>query len=312
MIKRTVYFGNPAYLNSRDDQLIIRLPEVEKNDTLPEKFKKEAVASIPIEDLGVIIIDHPQITITQGLIERLLENNVAIISCDKHHLPAGLFLPLCGNTLQSERFQDQINVSEPLKKNIWQQTIEAKITNQATVLRKQGFSSDNMNYWAKNVKSGDTGNHEARAAAFYWGNIFQKSHPTFTRDRNGEPPNNLLNYGYAILRAVVARSLVSSGLLPTLGVHHHNKYNAYCLADDIMEPYRPYVDEVVIKIKNSSVDYNELTKEIKAELLSIPVLDVIIEGNRSPLMIGIQKTTSSLVRCYNGEQRKVLYPELVE
>ena len=310
MIKRTVYFGNPAYLNLRDDQLIVRLPEVETNETLPENFKKESVASIPIEDLGIIVLDHPRITITQGLIEKLLDNNVAIITCDKQHLPTGLLLPLCGNTLQSERFKDQINASEPLKKNIWQQTIVAKISNQAIVLKKHGYPSDNMNYWSENVKSGDTGNHEARAAAYYWGNIFQESHPSFTRDRDGEPPNNLLNYGYSILRGVVARSLVSSGLLPTLGVHHHNKYNAYCLADDIMEPYRPYVDEVVLKIMKSMGDYKELTKEIKAELLTIPVLDVIIEGDKSPLMIGIQKTTSSLVRCFNGEQRKVLYPVL--
>ena len=310
MIKRTVYFGNPAYLNLCDDQLIVRLPEVEKNESLTEKFKKEAVASIPIEDLGIIVLDHPRITITQGLIEKLLDNNVAVISCDKQHLPTGLLLPLCGNTLQSERFKDQINASEPLKKNIWQQTIEAKIINQATVLKKRGYPSENMNYWADNVKSGDTGNHEARAAAHYWGNIFQESHPSFTRDRDGAPPNNLLNYGYSILRGVVARSLVSSGLLPTLGVHHHNKYNAYCLADDIMEPYRPYVDEVVLKIIKSKSDYKDLTKEIKAELLTIPVLDVIIEGNKSPLMIGVQKTTTSLVRCFNGEQRKVLYPVL--
>jgi CRISPR-associated protein Cas1 len=310
MIKRTVYFGNPAYLNLSDDQLIVKLPEIVKNDTIPENFKKEAIATIPIEDLGIIVLDHPRITITQGLIEKLLENNVAIITCDKHHLPTGLLLPLCGNTLQSERFKDQISASEPLKKNIWQQTIEAKIRNQANVLKKHGYSSDNMNYWSDSVKSGDTGNHEARAAAYYWGNIFQKTHPSFTRDRDGDPPNNLLNYGYSILRGVVARSLVASGLLPTLGVHHHNKYNAYCLADDIMEPYRPYVDEVVLKIMKSIVDYKELTKEIKAELLTIPVLDVMIDGNKSPLMIGVQKTTTSLVRCFNGEIRKVLYPVL--
>lgn len=312
MIKRTIYFGNPAYLNVRDEQLIVRLPEIEKNDSLTERFKKEAVASIPIEDLGVILIDHPQITLTQGLIDRLLENNVAMISCDKHHLPTGLLLPLCGNTLQSERFKEQINASEPLKKNIWQQTIEAKITNQAIVLKKQGYAFENMVYWAKNVKSGDVGNHEARAAANYWSTIFQKTHPAFIRDRNGEPPNNLLNYGYAILRAIVARALVSSGLLPTLGVHHRNKYNAFCLADDIMEPYRPYVDEVVLKTMNGFANYKELTKEIKAELLSIPVLDVVIEGERSPLMIGVQRTTTSLVRCYYGEQRKVLYPLIVD
>jgi CRISPR-associated endonuclease Cas1, subtype II/NMENI len=162
--------------------------------------------------------------------------------------------------------------------------------------------------WANDVKSGDSENLEARAAAYYWKNMFP-SIPDFTRGREGVPPNNLLNYGYAILRAVVARGLVSSGLLPTLGIHHHNRYNAYCLADDIMEPYRPYVDELVVRMVNQGVDCSVVTTEIKRELLSVPVLDVVVNGRRSPLMVAVTQTTASLYRCFSGEARKILYPE---
>ena len=308
MIKRTLYFGNPTYLSVRLAQLEIRLPEVEKNDTLPQSFKTQAVKQIPIEDIGVVVLDNKQITITQGALSALLDNNVAVISCDEHHMPAGLMLPLEGNTTQSERFKHQIDASLPLKKQLWQQTIQAKITNQAAVLREQrGLACGNMEAWAKQVKSGDSDNLEGRAAAFYWQNLFGHI-DGFNRDREGVPPNNLLNYGYAILRAVVARSLVGSGLLPTLGIHHHNRYNAYCLADDIMEPYRPYVDKLVTEIVDSGIDCSTLTTELKGKLLSIPVLDVVINGRRSPLMIAVGTTTASLYKCYSGEIRKIAYP----
>jgi CRISPR-associated endonuclease cas1, NMENI subtype len=166
-----------------------------------------------------------------------------------------------------------------------------------------------MNVWADNVRSGDPDNIEARAAAYYWRYLFSDI-PMFVRGREGEPPNNLLNYGYAILRAVIARALVGSGLLPTLGIHHHNRYNAYCLADDIMEPYRPYVDQLVIEIIRKVDNYALLTKEIKMELLGIPMLDVVIAGKRSPLMIAAQQTTASLYKCFSGELRRISYPEM--
>lgn len=308
MIKRTLYFGNPAYLNVRLSQLEIRLPEVEKNETLPDSFKLSAIKRIPIEDIGVVVLDNKQITITQGTLGALLDNNVAVISCDEQHMPSGLMLPLAGNTTQSERFRYQIEASLPLKKQLWQQTIQAKILNQSSVLYQQrGLDCGNMEAWAKQVKSGDADNLEGRAAAFYWQSLFG-SIKGFRRDREGIPPNNLLNYGYAILRAVVARSLVGSGLLPTLGIHHHNRYNAYCLADDIMEPYRPYVDRLVAEIVESDTDISALTTEIKGKLLSIPILDVVISGRRSPLMIGVGMTTASLYKCYSGEIRKIAYP----
>ena len=225
-------------------------------------------------------------------------------------MPNGLLLSLCGNTTQNERFRTQIEASLPLKKQLWQQTIRQKINNQAKLLNTYTNAKVGCMYaWADKVRSGDPDNIEARAAAYYWENLFSDI-PNFVRGRDGAPPNNLLNYGYAILRAVVARSLVASGLLPTLGLHHHNKYNAYCLADDIMEPYRPYVDGLVLDIMSSTNDYTELTKEIKMKLLEIPVLDTMIGDKKYPLMIATQQTTASLYKCFSGEQRKMLYPEL--
>lgn len=308
MIKKTLYFGNPAYLSLKNSQLVIRLPEVEKNDTLPESFKSRAVKVIPIEDIGVVVLDNKQITLTHGLMEKLLENNCALITCNSKRMPYGLMLPLAYNTTQTERYLYQIEASLPLKKQLWQQTVEAKINNQAHVLSTTtGSVVKNMHKWRSDVKSGDSDNYEARAAVYYWANLFP-SIDGFVRSREGAPPNNLLNYGYAVLRAVVARSLVASGLLPTLGIHHRSKYNAYCLADDIMEPYRPFVDNLVIEIMQSSSDISEITKEHKSELLNIPVLDVIINNKRSPLMVAMQQTTASLAQCFMGEVRKIKYP----
>jgi CRISPR-associated protein Cas1 len=304
MIKRTLYFGNPTYLGLKDKQLIIKLPEVEKS-ALPESFKVESTRTIPIEDIGVVVLDNRQITITQGALEALLENNSAVITCDSSRMPVGLMLPLCGNTTQNERFREQLDASMPLTKQLWQQTVQAKIANQAAVLKEcRGSEVRNMQRWVGEVKSGDADNLEARAAAYYWANLFTN----FRRHREGAPPNNLLNYGYAILRAIVARGLVGSGLLPTLGIHHHNRYNAYCLADDIMEPYRPYVDKLVVAMFDSGIE--ELNKDAKAQLLGLPVAEVMIGGQRSPLMIAVGQTTASLYKCFSGESRRIVYPEM--
>lgn len=308
MIKRTLCFTNPAYLSLKNSQLVIKLPEVETNSSLPESFRAETIKTIPIEDIGVVVLDNKRITITQGVLEALLENNCVVITCNESHLPIGMHLPLVGNTTQTERMRYQIEASLPLKKQLWQQTIIAKIQNQAAVLKQmRGTEVRNMQKWASEVKSGDSENLEARAAVYYWQNAFPMIE-NFTRSREGVSPNNLLNYGYAILRAIVARALVSSGLLTTLGIHHRNKYNAYCLADDIMEPYRPYVDRLVMQLYDKYPNCEELTKELKAELLQIPVLDVVISGKKSPLMIAVSTTTSSLQKCYSGELRKIVYP----
>jgi CRISPR-associated protein Cas1 len=306
MIKRTLYFGNPAYLSLRNSQLVIHLPDANGMDD------RTGNNTVPIEDIGIVVLDNKQITITTGLMEALLANNSALITCDSSRMPVGLMLPLNGNTTQSERFQDQINASLPLQKQLWQQTIQCKIANQAQLLQSsQGVVVKNMLAWVGEVRSGDSDNMEARAAAYYWKNMFPNI-DNFTRGREGIAPNNLLNYGYAILRAVVARSLVGSGLLPTFGIHHHNKYNAYCLADDIMEPYRPFVDKLVLEIIASGDDISELSKTIKAKLLGIPVLDVFINNQRSPLMIAVGQTTASLAKCYAGELRKITYPSFID
>ena len=309
MIKRTLYFGNPAYLSLNNAQLVVRLPEVEKNESLPVEFKKESAATIPVEDIGIVFLDHKQITITQALMEALLENNAALITCNSTHHPVGLMLPLSANTLQNERFRLQVDASEPLKKQLWAQTIVQKIKNQAAVLDCRNINFDYLIPLYKNVKSGDCDNCEAQAAAYYWQNIFPEI-PGFRRHREEGPPNNYLNYGYAILRATMARSIVGAGLLPTLGIHHANKYNAYCLADDLMETYRPYVDKLVCEIKAVFGLCEDLTKEIKAMFLKIPVIDVLLEGENSPLMAATQRTATSLVKCFAGEQRKLLLPEM--
>lgn len=310
MIKKTLCFSNPAYISLCNRQLVIQIPDIEKNDKLTADFKKMNERSIPIEDIGVVVLENKQITITTGAIEALLDNNAALITCDSRCMPTGLMLPLYGNTLQSERFRDQIEASLPLRKQLWQQTVKQKIANQEAILRRCSQTETQcMKVWANDVRSGDPDNLEARAAAYYWKNIFPNI-PNFVRGREGNPPNNLLNYGYAILRSVIARALVSSGLLPTLGIHHHNRYNAYCLADDIMEPYRPYVDELVVKIVSQYDNYSELSKDLKAQLLTIPVLDVVIDGKRSPLLIAASQTTASLAKCFRGESRILSYPDM--
>ncbi len=298
MIKRTLFFGNPAYLSTKNEQIVISYPD-----------KEQETKTVAIEDIGVIVLENQQITITNGLLEKLVINNVAMINCDQQHLPIGLLMPLSGHTEQSERFKNQINASVPLKKNLWQQTISAKITNQAGLLREKKIACRKMELWAKEVISGDALNHEARAAVFYW----QKLIPieNFTRGQKGLPPNNLLNYGYAILRALTARAIVSSGMLPTLGIFHRNKYNAYCLADDIMEPYRPYVDLIVTHIMETVANYDELTIDIKKQLLTIASIDVVIDGKNSPLMVAMSRTTHSLHQCFEGTARKILYPVYV-
>ena len=309
MIKRTLYFGNPAYLSLQNEQMVIKLPEVE-NASVPDTFKQEATRTVPIEDIGIVVLDNRRITVTQGLIEALLDNNTALLSCSSSHMPIGLMLPMAGNTTLTERWRVQMDASLPLKKQMWQQTVQQKIRNQAAVLStKHGSVVKNMLAWAADVKSGDSDNLEGRAAAYYWKCAF----PTienFTRGQDGDYPNALLNYGYAILRAVIARSLVGSGLMVQMGIHHRNKYNAYCLADDIMEPYRPYVDSIVMDIVAQDEPTETLSKEQKVALLSLPTTEVIIDGKRSPLEVAAATTTASVYKCFAGESRKILYPEM--
>lgn len=299
MIKRTLCFSNPAYLSTKNEQLVVHFPE-----------SKKEPATIPIEDIGFVVLEDAQITLSNRLLEKLTYNNVALINCNQQHLPIGLLMPLYGHSEQNERCRLQLSASLPLKKNLWQQTVQAKIRNQAALLQEKEIQHQNMLHWAREVNSGDSQNHEARAAAYYWKNLIPIE--GFTRYRKGMPPNNLLNYGYAILRAVCARALTGSGLLPLIGIHHSNKYNAYCLADDIMEPYRPFVDALVCYIVENHDDLESLTPGLKKELLAIPAMDVVMEGKKSPLMIAMSRTTHSLYECFAGKSRKILYPEYAQ
>jgi len=300
MIKRTLFFGNPAYLSTRNEQLVVSFPAEEKEEV-----------TIPIEDLGYIVLEDPQITITNGLLMKLVQNKTAVITCDKQHLPCSFLQPLVGHTEQTERIRYQLEASLPLKKNLWQQTVQTKIENQAAHLRGRNKNELKLKRWAGEVKSGDGENHEAYAAAYYFQNIYSDLVSDFSRNQKGIAPNNLLNYGYAILRAVVARALVSSGMLPSVGIFHRNKYNAFCLADDIMEPYRIYVDAVVYEILETGANVEELSTTIKSQLLTIPALDVLIDDKWSPLMTAVSRTTNSLHDCFKGESRKILYPQFM-
>jgi len=295
MVKRTLYFGSPARLNIHLDQLVIKKPN-------QASFKH----TVPIEDIGIVLLDNPQISITHSVMQQLLKNNVAFITCDEKHLPTGLLLLLNGHTKQSQHFRHQVSASEPLKKQLWQQTIVSKIDNQSRHLARLGIPNHQFAPLMRKVQSGDTTNVEGHAAKLYWQLLFQD----FTRERFGDYPNNLLNYGYAILRAIVARALTASGLLPTLGIHHRNQYNSYCLADDIMEPYRPYVDALVVQIMEEHGEpVEDLTQDMKAQLLEIATVDTVIQGRRGPLMANVTRTTASLHQCFAGERRKILFPE---
>ena len=308
MIKRTLYFGNPAYLKTANEQLVVETPlpvPVQGEDG--EEIKTTSKA-IPIEDIGLLVIDHHQVTITQAVLSKLLANNTAVITCDDTHHPTGMMLSLDGHSLQAQKFTAQVNATQPLKKQLWQQTVAAKIKNQAAMLAFRRTENKILLSLAENVKSGDSENAEAQAAAYYWKRVFPED-LDFRRERYGPPPNNLLNYGYAILRAMVARSLVASGMLPTLGIHHRNQYNAYCLADDVMEPYRPYVDYVVFQLVRQNGQYLDMNPAMKKALLEVPAMDVMIDGKKSPMMNAVQRTTASLAKCFEGTARKVLYPE---
>ncbi len=296
MVKRTLHFSNPAHLSMRNQQLVVELRDVERT-----------TKTLPIEDLGVVVLEHPQITLSSSLLEELMNAQVAVVTCNSKYMPSGLFLPLEGNSVQTERMRTQLDASVPLKKQLWQQTVKSKIENQSRVLEKLGVPSERMRKLQQNVLSGDTGNIEAQAASHYWGKIYGND---FVRSRDPETPNAQLNYGYAILRSVVARALTASGMFPSIGIHHKNRYNAFCLADDIMEPYRPYVDWSVLHLPGIHETTEGLTKEQKIELLKLPQLDVQIGEVQRPLFHAVSITTASLYKCFEGSSRKIAYPEL--
>lgn len=295
MLFRSIYIGNPAYLKLKDEQMYILEPTT-----------NDVKGKIPIEDLGLLMLDHFQITISHQLIQKMMGNNVVVISCDAHHLPHGIMLPMYGHSEYSDRVKDQLEASEPLKKQLWKQTVECKIENQKEGLKKLGNYYEPMLEYQSQVKSGDITNMEGISAQHYWKYLIN---PDFLRGRFGDSPNQFFNFGYSVLRSIVARALVETGLLPVLGIFHKNKYNPYCLADDIMEPYRPFIDLLVMNWLEKNPASEELDKEFKTHILQIATKDVKIDGVVRPLLVAVKMTASSLYKCYTGEKRLISYPE---
>jgi len=292
MLKKTLLFTQKCSLTTKLEQLVIKSEKINR--------------TIPIEDIGFIIIDNRETYVSVPTLTKLIDNNCAVIFCNERHLPHSMLLNLDGHHIQQEVFKQQVGASVPLKKQLWRQTVKEKIKNQGYLLEKITKAKNNFKYLESKVQSGDSTNMEAVAANFYWKNLFVGK---FKRDRFGDTPNDLLNYGYTVLRAATARALAGSGLLNTLGIHHRNKYNAFALADDIMEPYRPVVDECVHTIitdcKNPS-----LTKDIKVILLNVLTRTVYINDEKSTLMVALQRTASSLQQCFYGKRKRIYYPQL--
>lgn len=291
MIASTISVSQPAHLSLAKGQLQICL-----------KISGE-INTIPIDSLGYVILDHPQITLTHGLLAKLSEQQVATVVCDSKHLPISLTLPLYGHHLSQERFQRQLNAPAALKKQLWKHIIIQKIAHQS-LLCKEKKAVDTyrlLQQLKKEVQSGDSSQKEAQAAQYYWKGLFGKG---FLRDPKREDFYNMaLNYGYAILRAIVARALIGSGLLPFAGIHHHNRYNP----DDIMEPYRPWVDRYLYHLQLPQRDApTQLSKEERTQLLEIPYLTCDIKQGKSQLHQGIAQTTASLAKVYHTQNPRLL------
>ncbi|HQE35132.1 MAG TPA: type II CRISPR-associated endonuclease Cas1 [Flavobacterium alvei] len=295
MLKKSILIENKTAITAKNLQLVIK-----------SEIRESA---IPIEDIGFLVLDHQEIYISLPAMNLLVENNTSVIICSKNHLPNGMFLNLNSHHIQQEVFKNQIDASIPLKKQLWQQTIVEKITNQGLLLERITQNKNSFEFLASKVLSGDTSNMEGVAASQYWKSFFDTYDIKFRRERFGDYPNNFLNYGYAILRAATARALSGSGLLNTLGIHHKSKYNSFALADDIMEPFRPLVDEKVFEIMQT-YDEQELNTKIKAELLQVLTRTVYFKEEKSPLMVALQKTASSLQQCFMGQRKKIKYPKL--
>ena len=294
MLKRTLVFSNPMSLSLKNCQLVLAFKDDPDNKM-----------TIPIEDIGVVIIENQQVSITIPLMNALIEGNVQVVVCNDRGMPSAMLQSFESNNLQGENLRNQMNAGEVLKKQLWKQIVEAKIRNQAALLNKVGQEGDILKQYYRNVKSGDSDNREGIAARVYFSELFGVS---FIRDRTLPGINALLNYGYTILRAATARALVSSGLLPAIGIFHHNRSNAFPLADDIMEPYRPYVDEIVYAL--SMQGKMELTKDVKADLIQVLYADTQFSKVIRPLSVGLTFTSSSLSKCFAKEQTRLSLPLL--
>jgi CRISPR-associated protein Cas1 len=296
MIKRIVEISqSKSHLKVRYGQLVIGQNSRE-------------ISTIPCEDIGVLLIDNQGVSYTHSVFTELLKCGAAVVLCGQNHHPTGILLPLDSNSIQTERFRQQINVKEPVKKQLWKQIVQAKIKHQAKLLGKDSEYYKTLMTLRNRVKSGDISNIEAQASKKFWPAFFGDAN--FRRDINGPSPNNLLNYGYMVMRAAIARALCSAGLLPALGIHHRNRYNSFCLADDIMEPFRGFVEAKVREICIGGDYDGELDQQIKARLLEVLYDEVEIAGFKGPLMVGLHRTCASLARCFAGEQKTIDLPKI--
>jgi len=296
VIKRIVEISSArTYLSVRYGQLVI-------------KDNGNELSQIPCEDIGILLIDHQGTTYTHCVFTELLDKGAAIVLCGGNHHPAGMLLPLESNSEQNERFRTQIDAKEPIKKQLWKQIVQAKIRHQAVIAGRGSETYEALMALRQRVRSGDPQNVEAQASRKFWPSFLQGIE--FRRDTAGAPPNNLLNYGYTVVRAAVARALCSAGLLPCLGIHHHNRYNAFALADDVMEPFRGFVEAKVKEICEKDGPPAELNQPLKAKLLEVLYQPVVIGGFEGPLMVGLHRTAASLYRCFAGEQQEIELPDL--
>lgn len=296
MIRRTVEFSTPGTrLSVAHRQLVVERPDLPKT-------------TLPIEDLGVVIVDDVRATYTQSVFLELMQAGATVMVTGRDHLPAGMMLPLDAHHVQTERHRAQIETSLPVRKRAWQAIVRAKILQQATVLSHFTGEHGGLRPMARRVRSGDPENLEAQAAQRYWPRLFGK---TFRRQRGAEGVNALLNYGYAVIRAAVARAVVAAGLIPTLGVHHRHRANPFCLADDLLEPYRPYVDWRVRQLASEDGECvpDLAERATRAELLSLFSETIQVGGRREPLLLALHTSAASLCRTLTGGDRSLSLPE---
>ena len=292
MTKQTLMFVNPVSLSLRYNQLVIHLKGSEEEVTRP------------IEDIAVVVIENQAVQVTMPLLNALATQNVSVVICDDKAMPNAMLMPLETNNTQQETYRIQCEASQPTRKRIWRDLIEGKIRNQAAMLCRAGRQGDLLRPYYSNVLSGDSDNREGAAARIYWRELFG---PTFVRSREGNQPNAMRNYGYALLRAATARALMGSGLLPAFGIFHRNRYNAFPLADDVMEPYRPFVDAIVYDL-HARQGKTTLDKDAKSRLLRILFADVDIDGTTHPLEVALTLTTASLVRALKDNNQHIRCP----
>ncbi len=299
MLKRTIEISREAaHITTQHRQIQL-------------KRKGEVVGSVPCEDLGLVLVDHPGTTYTHNALTALLDANVALVVCGKDHLPKGVLVPLSDHLEIVWRIEEQTSVSKPVRKRLWKQIVQAKIRAQAANLTAGSIPHRKLINYAREVKADDSSNREAVAARLYWSSWLvnceaPESLEPFRRDRDGEAPNNFLNYGYAILRAAIARSLVAAGLLPAIGIHHHNRSNAFCLADDLIEPLRPLVDAKARDLYFAG--HSDMDQEAKQTLLDL-LTETVTTGNQNgPLMVALNRMTASLVNCFQGTRKDLEIP----